>query len=285
MNLRLLNLGGGVQSTTVALMIHVGELPPIDCAIVADVKEEPASFYHNIEWLTREVASSFPIHVISAGKLGDGLSVGRSHVKGHTTIPAYTLDHKGEIGQTGRQCTGDYKIDPIEKFIRRQLLGIKPHCRVPKGTSVVQIFGLSFEELGRAQRVRKNFQKTGRAKFATPEFPLIDREMKRGHCLRWLKDYGVPHQVERSACVFCPYKSDGEWQSLKMHNAAGWTRALEIDAMLRNGSSQAAYGMKNPMFLHRSCRPLSEIDFRTPEQRGVQPEMPFVAECTGMCGL
>jgi hypothetical protein len=36
--LRVLSLGAGVQSTTVALMIEKGEIPKVDCAIFADVK-------------------------------------------------------------------------------------------------------------------------------------------------------------------------------------------------------------------------------------------------------
>lgn len=277
--LRVLNLGAGVQSTVVALMIHKGHLPPIDCAIFADTGEEPGEVYHHLAWLKAEVAASFPIHTVTAGRLGDGLASGRTNSRGHTTIPAFTPGG----GKLNRKCTADYKIDPIERFIRRGLLGIKPRCRVPKGVLVTQLFGLSFEEMGRAARVKIAIREG--SKYCVPQFPLIEREMKRGHCLRWLKDYGVPHEVERSACVFCPYKSDREWQRLKLHDSAGWARAVEVDELLRTGSSRVTYGMKNPMFLHRSCQPIGEVDFTTPEERGEQPELSFVGECTGMCGL
>jgi hypothetical protein len=43
-NLRILSLGAGVQSSTLALMIEQGELPAIDAAIFADVKGEPKKF-------------------------------------------------------------------------------------------------------------------------------------------------------------------------------------------------------------------------------------------------
>lgn len=36
-------------------------------------------------------------------------------------------------------------------------------------------------------------------------------------------------------------------------------------------------------FLHRSCKPLSEVDFSTEEERG-QLDM-FNNECEGMCGV
>jgi hypothetical protein len=39
--LRILSLGAGVQSTTLALMVAHGELEPIDCAIFSDTQSEP----------------------------------------------------------------------------------------------------------------------------------------------------------------------------------------------------------------------------------------------------
>ena len=40
-NLRILSLGAGVQSSTLALMIEKGEIPMVDAAIFADVGAEP----------------------------------------------------------------------------------------------------------------------------------------------------------------------------------------------------------------------------------------------------
>ena len=45
MHLRILSLGAGVQSTTLALMIEKGEVPMVDCAIFSDVKGEPQKVY------------------------------------------------------------------------------------------------------------------------------------------------------------------------------------------------------------------------------------------------
>ena len=39
-NLRILSLGAGVQSSTVALMIEKGEIPMVDCAIFSDTQDE-----------------------------------------------------------------------------------------------------------------------------------------------------------------------------------------------------------------------------------------------------
>ena len=47
-NLRILSLGAGVQSSTLALMIEKGEIPMVDAAIFADVGAEPKKV---IKWL------------------------------------------------------------------------------------------------------------------------------------------------------------------------------------------------------------------------------------------
>jgi hypothetical protein len=59
--LRVLSLGAGVQSTTVALMIEKGEIPKVDCAIFADVKAEPQEVYKHLDWLKTEL--SYPLYV------------------------------------------------------------------------------------------------------------------------------------------------------------------------------------------------------------------------------
>jgi len=43
--LRVLSLGAGVQSTTLALMAAHGEIEPPDCAIFADTQWEPRAVY------------------------------------------------------------------------------------------------------------------------------------------------------------------------------------------------------------------------------------------------
>lgn len=284
--IRILNLGAGVQSTVLALMVHKGVLPPIKAAIFADVQEEPRAVYEHLKWLIAEVSTSFPVLVRTNGKLGDGIVTGRTHSKGHTTIPAFCLNQQtGSVGVVRRRCTGDYKIAVVERCIRREILGLKPRQRWPKDVFVHQLFGLSFEELGRAGRVAKNFESPNYKGKCFPLFPLIEMEMARRACIRWLKDYGVPHEVTRSACVFCPYKSNAEWQRLKSGPQEEWNRAVEIDRLLRTPSSKQAHGMRNPQFLHRSRLPLDQIDFRNPEERGDQGTLGFMAECEGMCGV
>lgn len=47
----ILNLGAGVQSTTLYLMSMHGQLPRFDIAIFADTGEEPQAVYTHLDWL------------------------------------------------------------------------------------------------------------------------------------------------------------------------------------------------------------------------------------------
>ena len=66
--LRVLSLGAGVQSTTLALMAAHGEIGPMpDCAIFADTGWEPKAVYEHLAWLGSLNVLPFPIHIVSAG--------------------------------------------------------------------------------------------------------------------------------------------------------------------------------------------------------------------------
>lgn len=273
--MRILNLGAGVQSTCLYLMAVKGELE-IDCAIFADLGDEPGPVYRHLDWL--KGLGGPIIHTVSAGRLGDHLIQGTDGRGGRVaSIPAWTAAKEGEpLGKVKRQCTADYKITPIERFIRRTLFSLEPGQRFPKGTEINQLFGISLDEAGRAWRIKQNAPA-----WSIPVFPLIDRMMTRADCLKWLEAFGVPHPVPRSACVFCPYKSDREWVWLRENDPKGFNRAIEIDEGLRKPGSVVNRNLNEKLYLHPSARPLKEVAL-TDKERG-QGE--FSYECEGGCGL
>jgi hypothetical protein len=273
----VLNLGAGVQSTTVYLMVHAGELEiPLDCAVFADTQEEPRAVYKHLDWL-RSLGTP-PIHVRTAGPLGEHLKSGTNSTGGRfASIPAFTAFREGEpTGLTRRQCTKEYKVQVIERFIRYELLGLQPRQRIPGHVTVHHYFGFSWDEAGRAARARMRF---AQQRWGVPHFPLIDEQMTRGDCLRWLDKYGLPHEVPRSACVCCPYKSNAEWRHLRDHDPDGWARAVEIDEALRRPGSVVNRGMDARLYVHRSCVPLQQANLHD-DQRTL-----FDMECEGGCGL
>ncbi|TXH52934.1 MAG: hypothetical protein E6Q97_14460 [Desulfurellales bacterium] len=70
----VLNLGAGVGSTTIHVMTHRGELPPLDAAVFADTGEEPTPVYAHLQWC---VALGTPrVLQGTIGRLGDHLLAG-----------------------------------------------------------------------------------------------------------------------------------------------------------------------------------------------------------------
>jgi hypothetical protein len=276
--LRVLNLGAGVQSTAIYLMMIDGEIPPADIAIFADVQEEPQEVYEHLERL--KTLGGPEIVTVTRGKLGDNLVNGVNATgQRFASIPAFlkTDAANGSIGR--RQGTSEYKIVPIEKEIRQRMDAVgKP---LGKTQSVTQVFGLSFDEPRRVERVKSNF--IGRRGW-TCEFPLFDDYITRVNCVSYLqKRWG--NAVPRSACVFCPYKTDAEWIRLRENDPVGWNRAVEIDNAIRDPRSRYQVGMVAKQYLHRSCEPLELVQLNAkPVDR--QKKMNFTdMDCEGMCGV
>lgn len=275
--LRVLNLGAGVQSTAIYLMMIDGQLEPADIAIFADVQEEPASVYEHLERLKQ--LNGPEIVTVTAGRLGDGIINGIDGTKRFASIPAF-LTHQDESAGIGRrQCTAEYKIAPIEREIRRRMDAVGKPLKADQ--NVVQVFGLSFDEPRRVDRVKAQF--AGRRGWSC-EFPLFDDFMTRADCVRYLENRWQ-HPVPRSACVFCPYHSDTEWQRIKTEDPEGWQRAIEIDEAIRKPSSVCTRGMKATQYLHKSCKPLSEVELK-PAADDKQKLFDWSQmDCEGMCGV
>lgn len=275
---RILNLGAGVQSTALYLMAIDGEIEAFDVVIFADVQEEPDSVYRHLDWL--DSLGGPKILRVTAGKLGDALekSDDCDEHRRFISIPAYTLSPEGSKGIVRRQCTAEFKVAPLELAIRRDVFGVEKGRPIPKECHVEQVMGLSFDEPKRVIRVRQRF--LAKPKNWSVEFPLFDLEMTRADCVAYLKDR-VPHEVPRSACVFCPFKSDHEWRYLRDNDPKGWQRAIEIDRDCRTGKR-----LDSQRFLHKSCVPLDQVDLRPADEKSGQKHLfsGWQDECEGYCG-
>ena len=266
--LRILSLGAGVQSSTLALKIKHGEIPMVDAAIFADTKGEPKAVYTWLDWLEKQL--NYPVFRVVWRDLRQDIfdaSVGKYKA---FTAPFYTKNAEtGKKGLLRRQCTADYKIKPVVQKVR-EMLGLKWGEKRKKGTSVEMIMGISIDEIFR--------MKTNRLKYITNVYPLIDEKLSREDCKKWMKDKGYP-TPPRSACTFCPYHSTEEWLNVKK-NPEEWAAVIEMDKAIRDTEKFKKGDNKDQMFLHRSCVPIDQVDFGKED-----PQMDlFNSECEGMCG-
>jgi hypothetical protein len=121
--LRVLSLGAGVQSSTVAMMMKHGEIEPADVAIFADTCAESRRTYEWVEWLRQNIG--MPLIVV---KEGTGLTAALEEACGNPVCtrcaqpPLYT--DTGAMRE--RWCTREFKLQPIRKEVNRQRVATPP---------------------------------------------------------------------------------------------------------------------------------------------------------------
>lgn len=277
----ILSLGAGVQSTTLLLMSCTGVLPALDCAIFADTGWESPATYNHLDWLIPEAKNhGIPVHILKGANIKEDALI--SQVRGRksegsrwVSMPFHTQQPDGGKGMIRRQCTREYKSDPIDRFIRQEILGLKRYQRAPKEIVVDQWFGISLDEINRARTSRDKWRRYCYPLLNVPQ-EYLPKLFTRHDCLGWLAANYPKRHVPRSACVGCPFHSNAEWRMMQAKHPDVWADAVEFDARMRH-----AGGMRGEIYLHRHCQPLPEAIVDDSKD---QVNM-FENECEGLCGV
>jgi len=204
------------------------------------------------------------VHRVSAGNLRDDILRGYSdRSRRFASVPWFIANPDGSVGMGRRQCTAHYKLEPIARKVVA-LLGGRPAggCEL--------WLGISTDE---AHRMRPS-----RVRYIVNRWPLIDRRMSRSDCRTWLARFGA--SAPKSSCLGCPFHSNEQWRDA-MADPADRAELVEIDRIIRRAGSKGIE-MRGEQFMHRSMRPIGEVDLSTWAERG-QRDL-FGEECSGMCG-
>lgn len=249
--MRVISLGWGVQSFTLAAMVALGELDSVDAAIHSDTTHERASTYDFAKrwtpWLEKHgvrVVTVLPSKTEMVDQWGG------------VTIPVYSDTPEG--GRINRQCTGQWKIKPLRRWLQSNRFG----------QTVEMWLGISLDEVQR--------MKDSNVKYISNRWPLIEKRMSRHDCKLWLER----HELEippRSACVFCPFHSRGEWRDLRDNGNGDWEKAIEVDRKIRK--ARPPYDL----FVNVQRVPLDEADLDNEIDKG-QLSL-WENECEGVCGV
>ena len=249
--MKILSLGWGIQSFTLAAMAALGDIEPIDYAVHADTTHERTDTYTFAEkytpWLEERGVKAVTVKPEHARLLNNYDFV---------TIPAYTETDNG--GRIKRQCTSDWKIIPVRRWTRAN----------HNGEPVEQWLGISLDEVQR--------MKQSDVKYITNRYPLIEMKMSRWDCKRWLENHGLDIPP-RSACVFCPFHSRSEWRDIRDNAPEDWNKAVQVDNAIRK--ARPPYDL----FVNVQRKPLDECDLDNEIDKG-QLSL-WENECTGICGV
>lgn len=252
--MKIISLGWGVQSFTMAVMSALGDLEKVDVAIHADTGYE-ACWTYRFSYLWKDWLEQHGIVVVLVEGSHEKMNV--CDKWGGVQVPAYMSDGI-DTGQIRRQCTHEWKIKPMRQWLQ------KNRNREP----VEQWIGISLDE---AQRMKESD-----VKYITNRYPLIENRMTRNDCINYLND----HKIEvpgRSSCYFCPYHSRHEWREIKRSSNGDWEKAVAIDEQIRK--ARPPYDL----FVCVQRKPLPECDFDSLEDKG-QYRL-WDEECSGICGV
>lgn len=275
------SFGGGVQSTAIALrLIHDPQafetigLPRL--IIFADTGAETHQTYSHVATIFEQlqIAGYQTATVKAKRKDGSNFSIlddPENNRMGISTPPYFTKNEDGKKGLLLRQCTREYKINPIQKRIRQEL-GYKFRQRIPRYSINIWL-GISIDEAHRMT--------VSQDKWAVNVYPLIEWEWDRSKCADYCNKK-LGYSVPKSACFFCPFTHPSEWVRKKQNEPENFKLAVDFDKRVRN--LRTFSGIKQPVFLHPSCIPLEDV---VPNQMllplGV--DYGFGNECTGHCGV
>ena len=94
--------------------------------------------------------------------------------------------------------------------------------------------------------------KPSRLAWAQNRWPLIELEMTRHDCLRWMQAHGYP-TPPRSACTYCPFHSDVEWRKLKKDSPEDFAAAVTFEKQLQD----LLTGIGKQFIVYENAKPIA----------------------------
>jgi hypothetical protein len=188
-NIRILSLGGGVDSTTILDTHLFIEDLGVDAVVFADTGGESKATYEHL----LKVEAVCDDHELPFYRV--------RHDKESLTEFCIRLGVVPLMPGGSHVCSKKFKGDVIAKWAKKQF----------PGDTITYLIGIEANEGYRSKRFT-----TPKGDNAVYEYPLIDEGMTREDCESQLSErWGV---VPKSSCVFCPFMSEDELIDLTDHD-------------------------------------------------------------------
>ena len=262
----VLSWGCGVQSTALAVMSALGDLPWLDAIVTADTGWERQATYEIRDYYTTWLEDrGIDVYVVSAG------NVQEQGAKEHIHIPFFTETG----GPLQRQCTKNFKIVPIKHQLRKLINHHPTSPPNPPAGSIVQWLGISLDEY---QRMNDS-----RVQYIIHRYPLVEKRPTRTDCIAYLREKHLPVPI-KSACIGCPYRRASEWLEMKQDSPAEWAEVVMFDEANRH-NPLAARGNSNAdaLYIYKHAQPLATADLAKDAQREKKSkQLPLICD-SGYC--
>ena len=207
-----MSMGAGVQTT--AQLLRDPQRYANGFIIFADTGDEKAETYWYIENYLKPFCRKHNLRWITV-----------THKHGFSLME-WCIHRRILPIPSRRWCTSDFKIKPINRFLK--YIGAK------KKHPVIEDIGISLDESHRANFSKKDVQ------YVKKNYPLLDDKITRKECHEIIKSHDFPAPV-KSGCDFCPFTKRRDMRILHTEKPE---RFLEIVNMEKNDR----YYPKKPMF-------------------------------------
>jgi len=256
--INVISLGAGKQSSYLLLTALEGKYKyKPDFALFSDTGCEPKYVYDYLSWLIDYVKEKYNFDIIKVSKgnlMQDTIDYLDGKNKRGASLPLFSEISGGPIN---RQCTADYKITPIRKYLQ----GVR------KGQRVRLWIGISLDEIQR--------MKDAPVKYMEHYYPLVENRISIGTIVNWFKENNLM-EPGKSACFICPFHSHLYWQRFKKQFPSEFELACDFDDKIRQLPN-----MRGKTYLSRQLKPLRDINYD--QEPSLFPDM--IEECYGLCGL
>ena len=164
--------------------------------------------------------------------------------------PYWTKDEKGKIGRLRQKCTRNYKIAPMDRFIRQYL---EDHFGISRKTGhvgdgvVEKWIGFTKDE---AHRI-----KPPQRKYINFRYPLIDLDMTKDDTLDFYRNEKLP-MPPRSVCNACFANGLDTLKEMYENRPGDWEQAVKVDRVVRDLSS---IGVHDQVFVSHTGEPLERL--------------------------
>lgn len=263
--LKILSFGAGMQSTALALMSCenakadcLGQLRPhpmvpiYDLTIFCDLGFEPPWVAKQADFVQKACENVGLWYVKLDTPLYQDLmrNFGTKRV---VSIPWWTLRADGHKSRMPRNCTIDYKVMEIAKFVRWEVLEYRKgqKLRDEDKKAHEMHMGFDFDE-------KRRCKESPNPMFVN-RFPLVDMKLVRADNYTYIRDvWGL--DTKASACAFCPFHRNYFFQYLRQNEPTDYWRLVKVDELLRDKTPKPP--MDSDLFISRSRKRLVDL---TPE--------------------
>ena len=260
--MKILSFGAGMQSTALALMSCENSLslkkgqpmphpdvPIYDLVIFCDLGMEPSWVMDQVMFTQdacEQVKISFkildsPLHEDFMRNFGERRTV---------SIPWWTLRGDGHKAKMPRNCTIDYKIEVIAKYVRWEVLGYRKGQRLrPEDRKAHEMhMGFSYEE-------QKRCKESTNPMFVN-HYPLVEMKLVRADNYAYIRDvWGL--ETRASACTFCPFHRNYFFRSLRENLPEEYAQLVMVDELLRDKTPKPP--MDSDLFISRSRKRIKDL--------------------------